>query len=61
MDGSAMDPEDMARTLSEYRDLTTALRRTPPETDEWRDLERRVAELEAEIRSWPLRHGDRPS
>ena len=21
MDGSAMDPEDMARTLSEYRDL----------------------------------------
>jgi hypothetical protein len=53
-----MDPEDMARTLTEYREATAALRRAVPETDESRTLERRVAELEAEIRSWPLRHGD---
>jgi hypothetical protein len=58
MIGPPVDPDEMARTLTEYREATAALRRALPDTDESRTLEQRVAELEAEIRSWPLRHGD---
>ncbi len=52
------DSEAMIRTLAEYRDTTAALRRAAEESDEATTLQQRVAELEAEIRSWPLRHGD---
>ena len=52
------DSEAMIRTLAEYRDATAALRRAVVDSDEATTLQQRVTELEAEIRSWPMRHGD---